>query len=284
MRGMTLIMELHDKFCRLKADIKEMKSIAVAFSGGTDSTLLLKVAHDILNDNAIAITVQSSVLSERELSGAVGIADKLGIKHVIIELNEMDIEGFSDNPVNRCYICKKEVFTRIIQVARQQGIAYVVDGSNVDDLSDYRPGMLALQELGVKSPLRGAGMTKSDIRVLSKEIGLPTWDKPAFACLASRFPYGERITKEKLERVDRGEQYLLDIGFRQVRVRYHGDIARIEVSENERSRFYDEKMMDMVYNEFKKFGFKYTALDLKGYRTGSMNEELLQKKGGVIDK
>lgn len=263
---------IESRYNKLKAILKDMGEIMVAFSGGVDSTFLIKVAYDILKDRAVAITARSSTYPEREFNEAVDFVTKHGIKHIIIDSEELDIEGFSLNPRNRCYFCKKELFSKIRQIADQQGIRYIADGSNTDDLNDYRPGMLAHGELGIRSPLKEAEMSKEDIRILSREMGLPTWDKPSFACLASRFPYGQQITKEKLGMVDRAEQYLLDIGFKQVRVRHHGEIARIEVSPAERSRFFDNNLLDEIYLEFSKIGFKYTALDLKGYRTGSMNE------------
>jgi pyridinium-3,5-biscarboxylic acid mononucleotide sulfurtransferase len=263
-----------EKLKRLKNDLRSMEKVAVAFSGGVDSTFLLKTAHDVLGANVIAVTARSSTYPEREYAEATQFIKGLGIKHITIVSEELEIEGFSKNPANRCYFCKKELFSKITELAAQNGISHVVDGSNIDDLGDYRPGMTALSELGISSPLKGAGMTKEDIRTLSKEMGLPTWDKQPFACLASRFPYGHEITREKLEMVDKAEQFLLDLGFKQVRVRHHGDIARIEVSVNERGRFFDESIMDSVHIKLKDVGFKYVALDLKGYRTGSMNETL----------
>ncbi len=252
-----------------------MGSLAIGFSGGVDSTFLLKVAHDILKDKALAVIARSSTYPEREFRQAEDFVNKMGIKHVVIVSEELDIEGFSGNPVNRCYFCKKELFTKVSEVARENGIQYMADGANFDDLSDYRPGMLATTELQVVSPLKESGLTKDNIRLLSKEMGLPTWDKPAFACLASRFPYGQEITVEKLGMVDKAEQYLLDTGFRQVRVRHHGEVARIEVSVNERNKFFSEEIMDKVHAKLNEIGFAYIALDLKGYRTGSMNEAVI---------
>jgi uncharacterized protein len=249
-----------------------MGSLAVAYSGGVDSTFLLKVAHDVLKDRAIAVTARSSTYPEREFKEAAEFTRSAGIKHIIIQSEELDIEGFTNNPPNRCYLCKYELFSKIKEVAGKHHIQYIAEGSNIDDLGDYRPGMQAIKELGIISPLKDACLGKDAIRKLSKQMGLPTWDKPAFACLASRFPYGEKITRDKLAMVDRAEQYLLDLGFKQVRVRYHGDTARIEVAETERLEFFDLKLMDKIYKQFKRIGFAYTALDLKGYRTGSMNE------------
>jgi uncharacterized protein len=274
--------KLQAKLRNLKENIRRMDSVAVAYSGGVDSTFLLKVAHDVLKEKAIAVTVKSSIFPERELREANSFAESLGTKHIVIELDELAIEGFADNPVNRCYLCKREVFSRIIKVAKQNKIKYIADGSNMDDLGDYRPGRRAIEELGVVCPLQEAAMTKNDIRILSKQMNLSTWDKPAFACLATRFPYGEKITKEKLTVVDRLEQYLIDDGFRQVRVRHHGDVARIEVAVDERSKFFDTGLMDRIYEKFRENGFAYVTLDLKGYRTGCMNEVIKPEKDSRV--
>jgi uncharacterized protein len=258
----------------LRNNIHRMQSIAVAYSGGVDSTFLLKVAHDMLDENAIAVTARSATYPEREFRQAVEFAQKIGARHVVIDSEELELNGFSDNPPNRCYLCKKELFSKTIQWARQNGIRHVADGSNIDDLGDYRPGTEAAKEQGVARPLQEAGLNKNEIRILSKEMGLPTWDKPAFACLASRFPYGQKITREKLQQVDQGEQFLIDLGFRQVRVRHHGDGARLEVSADDRCKFFDTALMDRIYDKFRQLGFLYVSLDLKGYRTGSMNEAI----------
>lgn len=267
-------MDVHEKLNALKENIKEMDSLAVSFSGGVDSTFLLKVAYDVLGDRALAVTARSSTYPEREFKEAEAFAKNLGVRHIVIDSEELDIPGYADNPADRCYYCKRELFEKVRAAARENGIRYVSDGSNLDDLGDYRPGMKAAAELRVESPLKAAGLVKEDIRLLSREMGLPTWNKPAFACLASRFPYGQKITREKLAMVDKAEQLLLDLGFRQVRVRHHGDLARIEVGPEERGRFFTENLMEKVYGELKKIGFTYVTLDMKGYRTGSMNEVL----------
>lgn len=272
---------MYRKLKALQKYIGSMDSLAIGFSGGVDSTFLLKVAFDILGDKALAVMVSSSTLPAREFRAAIDFVTEIGINALVINTDELDIEGFADNPINRCYLCKKDLFTRIMAAARQREIQLVADGSNADDVSDHRPGMMALAELGIISPLREAGMTKQEIRLLSKEMHLSTWDKPALACLASRIPYGQKITREKLLMVDKAEQYLIDRGFQQIRVRHHGDIARIEVSPEERFRFVDENLMDQIDEKFREIGFAYTALDLKGYRTGSMNEKLIN---GIIDE
>jgi pyridinium-3,5-biscarboxylic acid mononucleotide sulfurtransferase len=267
-------MPLNQKLNDLQNIIRAMDSVAIAFSGGVDSTFLLKVTHDLLGERGVAVTASSSTYPEREFKAAVDFVNGAGIKHLVIAAEELDIEGFADNPLNRCYLCKRKLFTQIVEIARQSNIKFVADGSNVDDIQDYRPGMAALNELGIVSPLREANLTKDDIRALSKRMDLPTWNKPAFACLASRIPYGQKITRQKLAMIEKAEQYLQDLGFQQIRVRHHGDIARIEVSPQERTRFADEKLMDQVNEQFRQLGFAYTALDLKGYRTGSLNEQI----------
>jgi uncharacterized protein len=265
-------MRLQNTLKQLKCHIEKMGSLAVAYSGGVDSTFLLKIAHDVLQDRAIAVTARSSTYPEREFKEAAEFTRSAGIKHIIIQSEELDIEGFTANPPNRCYLCKYELFSKIKEVAGKYGIKHIAEGSNIDDLDDYRPGMQAIKELGIISPLKDVGLGKDAIRKLSKQMELPTWDKQSFACLASRFPYGEKITQKKLAMVDRAEQYLLNLGFKQVRVRHHGDTARIEVAGKERLKFFDLELMDNIYKQFQKIGFAYTSLDLKGYRTGSMNE------------
>lgn len=270
-------MNLEQKFDRLKNILKELGSVAIAYSGGVDSTFLLKVSKDVLNDNVIAVTAKSSTYPEREFNEARKFVGQFGAKHIVIISEELEIEGFAKNPVNRCYYCKKELFTKIWKVAKENGINYVLDGSNFDDIGDFRPGMKAAKELSVVSPLKASELTKKDIRELSKRLNIPTWNKPSFACLSSRFPYGNEITVEKLSMVEKAEQLLMDMGFRQLRVRHHGDIARIEVASEERVKFFDASIMDKVGKELQELGFKYVTLDMLGYRTGSMNEVLSSK-------
>jgi len=271
-------MLLQEKYELLKDIIEKKKSAAIAFSGGVDSTFLLRVSKEVLGDKLIAVTATSSTYPERELKEAIKYSEDIGVTHIIISSEELEIEGFASNPKNRCYYCKKELYTKINNIASANGVDYVFDGSNLDDTGDYRPGMQAAKELDVVSPLKEAGLTKNDIRDLSKELGLPTWNKPSFACLSSRFPYGNKITLPKLNMVDKAEQFLLDMGITQVRVRHHGEIARIEVEPSERENFFDIEVMNRIGNEFKKIGFTYVTLDVLGYRTGSMNEGLSEEE------
>lgn len=270
-------MNLQDKYKKLKDIIKNLGSVAVAFSGGVDSTFLSKVCKDVLDDKAIAVTATSSTYPEREFEESKRLAKEIGIKQIVIVSEETEIEGFSKNPPNRCYYCKHELFSKVGEVAKECGIKYVLDGSNFDDLGDYRPGMKAAKELNVVSPLKEAELTKDDIRELSKNLNLDTWNKPAFACLSSRFPYGEEITLEKLSMVDKAENYLRDLGFKQFRIRHHGDTARIEVAPSERIKFFNLNTMDEIGIKLKEIGFIYVTLDLLGYRTGSMNEVLKEE-------
>ncbi|MDR2517444.1 MAG: ATP-dependent sacrificial sulfur transferase LarE [Spirochaetaceae bacterium] len=263
-------MTTDEKYEKLTGLLAALPGAAVAFSGGVDSSFLCHAAREALGDRAIAVTVISPMLPKSEREAASGVAARVGIRHVLIEEDEID-EEVAANPKERCYFCKKLEFGAIAEAARAHGVSTVLDGSNMDDLGDYRPGLKALAELNIMSPLREAGLTKDEIRALSKRFGLPTWDKPAFACLASRIPYGERISREKLSRVERAEDALRAAGFRQFRVRSHGDIARVEVAPEERSRFFELSFMDRISRELKAAGFIYAALELEGYTTGSLN-------------
>jgi len=267
-------MRLEEKYENLKKYIKELGSAVIAFSGGVDSTFLAKVCKDVLNDRCLAVTATSSTYPEREFKEALELAKEIGIRHKIIKSEELEIEGFSKNPIDRCYYCKSELFSKLKKVADDEGIEYVLDGTNADDTGDFRPGRRAAKELGVKSPLLECGFTKDDIREMSKRLGLPTWNKPAYACLSSRFPYGQEITSEKLSMVEKSEEYLLNLGFVGFRVRHHGDVARIELNPDQINMMMDENIRKKVVSKLKEIGFKYVSLDLEGYRTGSMNEAI----------
>ena len=263
-----------EKYEKLKNQLSAMKSVAVAFSGGVDSTFLLKTAHDVLGDHCVAVTARSLSFPERERKEAQEFCEKEGIRQIICESEELSIDGFAKNPPNRCYICKKELFGKMKALAEKEGLTFIVEGSNLDDEGDYRPGLLAVKELGIASPLRTAGLYKADIRAISEMLGLSTYNKPSFACLSSRFVYGETITPQKLHMVDVAEQILFDLGCVQARVRIHGNLARIEVLTEDFPIILEENNRARITAELQKLGFTYITMDLTGYHTGSMNKTL----------
>lgn len=264
---------IKDKLTKLKEILIQTKGVVVAFSGGVDSALLLKVAHEVLGDRAIAITAISEVYPDHELEMAKKIVALLGVKHLILEISEL-VPEFQENPPERCYYCKKDIFGKLLVEAVKMGITTVVDGTNVDDLQDFRPGMKACKELGIRSPLQEACLTKHEIRVLSKASNLPTWDLPSYACLASRFPYGTPITKAGLSRVGNGENLLRNLGFKQFRLRDHDRIARLEIDLTQLNLLLENRTA--IIEGLHTLGYRYITLDLEGYRTGSMNEVLNQ--------
>ncbi|MAF10518.1 TIGR00268 family protein [Candidatus Poribacteria bacterium] len=278
---MTLSAELTKKYAALKQQIAELGEMLVAFSGGVDSVLLAKVAYDVVGDSALAVTAVSESYPGRELRDAKELSAEIGIPLRIVRAHELEDENYARNAPNRCYFCKTELFTQLRAVSEDTGIRKVVYGANLDDTGDYRPGMQAADEWGVYAPLLDAKLTKEDIRVLSRELGLRTWDKPAFACLSSRFPHGTRITPDKLAQVDAAEDLLYDLGFRQFRVRHHEDaaqnwsVARIEVPAEEMHRFFEGDTRDRVVEEFRGLGYGFVSLDLRGYKPGSLNPDLL---------
>ena len=263
--------QLADKLGHLEQILAGLESAVVAFSGGVDSSLVLAVAVKVLGARVLAVTATSETYPERELIEARSLAGQLGARHREVVSEELDIPEFKDNPRNRCYYCKKELFTKLREIADQEGLAHVLDGTNLDDRSDHRPGRQAAEEIGVRSPLEEAGFTKADIRALSQHLGLPSWDKPAFACLSSRFPYGTAITPERVGQVGRAEDALRGLGFRVLRVRYHDTVARLELGPEEFALAIGP-LRDEVCSLVREAGFVYVALDLQGYRTGAMNE------------
>jgi pyridinium-3,5-biscarboxylic acid mononucleotide sulfurtransferase len=268
------ITDTRSKYAALRQILSEMDSVMVAYSGGVDSSFLLKVAFDVLGDRVLAVTANSDSYAEGELEEATRVAGEIGAHHLVVDTHELEDPSYLANPANRCYFCKAELWDTLGPMARERGIAVLVDGFNADDVGDFRPGAKAARERGVRSPLREAELGKQAIRALSRELGLSTWDKLALACLSSRVPYGEAIDRDKLTQIDRAERLLRELGFRQVRVRHHGQIARIELATEEIGRFVAEGLNEPVSRRLKELGFQYVTLDLEGYRTGSLNETL----------
>lgn len=267
------------KLGMLKGMIAEMDSVLIAYSGGTDSTLLLKVALDILRGNVLAVTARAPIFPLLELTAAEEMAHQLGARHLFVETGVLDDACFSSNPPDRCYICKRGLFLRLKELTREYGLTEIVEGSNQDDLGKNRPGFRAAQEIAVRSPLAEVGLSKAEVRLIAQEMGLPIWNKPAQACLVTRFPYGERLTPEKLKRVERAEAFLRSLGLRQLRVRSHGALARIEVPKGDMARLLSERFLEIV-DKLKGLDYTYITLDLEGYRTGSMDEMLNEGRYG----
>lgn len=265
-------MEIKEKLALLQEQLLSMQSVMVAYSGGVDSSLLLKVAYDTLGDRAVAVTAVSEVTATGEAADAEAFAKKIGAKHLIIETEELLDDRFAANPAERCYYCKQELFTKLQSLAVTQQLKHIIYGANADDLGDHRPGMKAAKDMQIRAPLLEAGLTKMEIRLLAKELDLPNWDRPALACLASRFPYGTRITKQNLAMVDQAEFFLRSIGFGQLRVRHHGGIARLELLAEDFAKAVE--LREAIIVHLKQLGYKYIALDLQGFRSGSMNEVL----------
>jgi uncharacterized protein len=262
------------KLDRMRATFAPMKSVLIAFSGGVDSTLVVKVAHDTIGSRALALTTTSPTMPAEDRDTAIEMAHLIGVRHMMIESNELEIPGYAANPIHRCYLCKSNLFTVCEAKAQELGIEQIADGLNLDDLHDYRPGMKAAAEKRVRHPLVECELTKAEVRKISRRLGLPTWDRAASPCLSSRFPYGTAITPEGLERVARGESVLHALGFKVARVRYHGDLARIEIETHEMGRMQKPEMREQVDRELMKIGFKSVTLDPRGFRSGSLNENL----------
>lgn len=270
----TTAMTLEDKLARMVAILRELGSVLVAYSGGIDSTLLLKVAHDTLGDRALGVLSASESIPAEEVRDALAVAEQLGIPVITTYTTELSDPSYAANPSNRCYFCKTALFDELEEVAAREGIAQIVYGANLDDMGDHRPGAVAARERGVRAPLLEAGMTKADIRAAAQQLGVPNWDKPAMACLSSRVPYGTPIDADVLRQVWQGERFLRELGLRQLRVRHHGDIARIEVPVESLARLVEPETREAITRHFKAIGYTFVALDLEGFRSGSMNARL----------
>ena len=270
---------IEQKWDRLKALLREMQYAVIAYSGGVDSSLLLKAASEVIGPHLIAVTAVSETYPPRELDAATAFARSLGVTHRVIRTSELLSEDFVKNPPERCYFCKKELFAKLKQIANTEGIPFVLDGSNTDDVKDYRPGSKAAAEFSVRSPLRETDFSKSDVRECARMQSVPSWDKPSLACLSSRIPYGTRITPGLLHTIDAAEDLLRGLGLRQVRVRHHGDTARIEADPADFHAVFADGVPLKIVARFKELGYTYVCLDLEGYRTGSMNEGLMERAG-----
>ncbi len=264
------------KYEKLTALLRKMGKVVVAFSGGVDSTFLLKAAHDVLQDDVLAVIGSSETYPQREKAEALSLVREMGVRYLVIETTELNNPDFVNNSPQRCYYCKKELFSKMKKIAETEGIPYILDGSNYEDSQDFRPGIKAAVELGIRSPLKEVGLKKEEIRKLSKKLALSTWNKPSFACLSSRFPYYTKIESSSLKQVDRAEELLRNLSFSQFRVRHYQQMARIEISSDEFSKIMEPTIRDKIISSFKKLGYIYITLDLEGYRSGSMNEPLAE--------
>ena len=273
-------MTLQQKHEKLKSLFREMGRVAVAYSGGVDSALVLAVAHSVLNGRTLAVTGNSASLARRELEAATELANTLGVEHQIIDTAEVASPDYAANPVNRCYYCKTELYSRLREIAHRQNLSHMVNGTNMDDLGDHRPGLVSAREAGVRSPLCAAGFTKQAVRDLARQLGLPVWDKPAMPCLSSRIPYEQAVTPEKLAMIEHAEDFLIALGFRQMRVRHFGDSARIELLKEDLPRFYRENLFEPVRQRFLEIGFSVVTVDPEGFRSGRLNEALFSGGGG----